>query len=420
MNNRRESETLKTFSLCLYLGHIPVSKVNSTVTNRRVSIFGDESVTTKDEIGMTKNVFYGFYTKFNLPPDVDPNSLSLSISGPHSVTISGTRYTLNVTKPERQPELSNKQEPAFLRNYNEQISHLGSGTLSNVSEHQATHLKRNPTKPAELPQDSYADFPPPPPELLYSSSHSTHPKMEAEPPSGPFKIQPLINYFEKKRKDRSSKSMKPESIPKQKARKYPKVTKRYRQPKSETHSVATQTESPQAIPMFSSRRVSENGQFNLKPSKGIHHGTWGKVPISSNDRHLGTQSPFKQDSKRSKSAYKDNLLESQVEDKQDVIKTNPHEYSQKDHSKEKQHIPISDPGVRGIVPAKQSQNRRGPSKPPPQILRDFSEISIQDEDDLLDINPRDKNHIPKSYLQGRQIPQEIPLDMWIKYLRNPD
>ncbi|GCB78825.1 hypothetical protein scyTo_0016877 [Scyliorhinus torazame] len=369
---------------------------------------------------MTKNVFYGFYTKFNLPSDVDPNSLSLSISGPHSVTISGTRYTLNVIKPERQSELSNKQEAAFLRNYNEQISHLESETLSNVPEHQATYLKRNPIKSAELPQDSYADFPPPPPELLYSSSHSTHPKMEEEPPSGPFKIQPLINYFEKKRNTRSSKSMKPESIPKQKVRKYPKVTKRYRQPKPETYSVATQTETPQVSPMFSFKRVSENGQFNLKPSKGIHHSIWGNAPFSSNDQRLVTRSPIKQDSKRPKSAYEDNLLESQVEDKQDVIKTNPHEYSQKDESKEKQHIPISDTGARGIVPAKRSQNRRGPSNPPPEILRDFSKISIQDEDDFLDINPRGKNHIPKSYLQGRKIPHEIPLDTWIKYLRNPD
>ncbi|XP_048464366.1 uncharacterized protein LOC125485467 [Rhincodon typus] len=429
--DNKQKEALKKFSLCLDLGHIPVSKVNSTVNNRRVSIFGDQSVIIKDEIGMTRNVFYGFYSKFNLPPDVDPNSLSLSISGQHSVTLSGDRYQLNVINTKRLskfPALNTadnndpvvKQKLAFLENYSEQNVQPKTGSLSNAPEQQAPDLKPSPTDTLKLeynlplPQDTEEDFPPPPPELLYSSSMLVGKK--ARQPTGI--VQPLIDFFENEIKNNSPNPTKPEPIPKVKVKKFPRVSKRYRKSKRETNSVGTQTEPMQMSDIVKSR--NENKQYNMKSSKESHYGTMGQLYIPSNDSYNLRQYPAKHDTKIYKSELRDIVLETQAQDKRYVIRTNPEANLRKVHPENKQRKPTSYPQATQFVPVNLSRSAQRRSEPQSQAVKDFSEIRAVSEEDFLTINPSDKNHIPKSYLRGRQIPQEIPLDMWINYLREPN
>ncbi|GCC24977.1 hypothetical protein chiPu_0003380 [Chiloscyllium punctatum] len=430
--NRRDIEqnqALKKFSLCLDLGHIPVTKVNSTVNNRRVSIFGDQSVITKDEIGMTRNVFYGFYSKFNLPSDVDPNSLSLSISGQHSVTISGDRYKLNVINTKRLSKLSvfntvdndvptEEQYPALLENDSEQKTQPMGRSLSNAPEQEATDWKPSPTDAPKLEnnlplfRDTEDDFPPPPPELLHSSP------MFASERTGQRRgtVQPLIEFFENKIQDNSPKPIRSEPVPKEKVKKMSRFSKRYRKSKRKTNSVGTQTEPMQISDLVKSRKSTDDKQDNMKSSKEPNYGILGHSHIPSNDNRGLRQHPAKQDTKIYKSELRDVVLKTPVQDKRNVFKTN----LRKDHPEGKQSIPKLHPQAARFLPLNLPASAQGHSGIQSQRMKDFSEVRAESEEEFLNINPRDKNHIPKSYLRGRQIPQEIPLDLWIKYLREPN
>lgn len=159
MKDGRENEhneALQKFSICLNLGHIPVNKVNSTVKNRRVNIFGDQSVMTKNESGMTINVFHGFYSKFNLPPHVDPDSLRL-VLGHHTVTINGVQHKLKIINSEKhhQPSTLNQQEnnsnvqnPMVLKNDAEQNPHSSIAMMDQTTNtYPQTDLKANENLP---------------------------------------------------------------------------------------------------------------------------------------------------------------------------------------------------------------------------------------------------------------------------------
>ncbi|XP_069740771.1 uncharacterized protein [Narcine bancroftii] len=322
------SDTLQKFYVCLNLGHIPVNKVNSTVSNRRVSIFGDQSIVRQDEIGMTRNNFHGFYSIFNLPPDVDPDTLRITASGEHSITISGIRHNLNVIKTKHsmknsvfisKGKITGSSKHVQMNIPENIIKQCSCPYIRNAPEQEATSLIPGSAivKATDLqvlsPEDAEDDSPP------LSSNLSSSVQVVQKDLDSHNEQTPASNQNNEFMLSNSSKYVsKAVGID----RKPTKFFKRSRKSKPETQSVGTQTIGQVKIPQWlqiADVKESKNTTFtNFKPK------TQNLVDSSSKDKQdrIGTESSINQNIKLPSSEYKVYLPEFQAQDKPNDIKTN--------------------------------------------------------------------------------------------------
>lgn len=423
------NDTLQKFSLCINLGHIPVNKVNSTVNNRRVSIFGDQSIVTQDETGMTRNIFHGFYSKFNLPPDVDPETLSLNVSGKNSVTISGFRHNVKIVKTKKYSKSSvifPKGQSIRSSNYiqmdiPEDISNESSYSYFTIvpeqepaplkpSHPEATDLKKHES----LTGDQQDDFSLPKSEQL---DNSTVQALDGDEDSrnvqSPASRQKKASLHFRDRTNKGSSSKVPKSFSSTDAvdRKSSRFFKRSRKSKPEMLSVETQTAEPVQNPRrLQNTDVKESEKNDLVR---LAHETQNLVDSSFKNKQdiMETETPIKQNIKQTSSVNK-----VQAQNKPNDMKTSEQNRQETEKTlQEDKYVAMFHPQVAPVNPCQDGQDFLETKS---SFSKKSTEIDLQNENINLDIHPREQQHIPKCYLQGREIPQEIPLDIWVDHLKS--
>eukprot|EP00061_Rhincodon_typus_P018290 g47403.t1 len=75
------------FSICINLGDVPPEKVNATITGRTVNINGERVELIEETDGMIRRNYQGFSNTFNIPPEVDIDTLNLTICEKHTLLV---------------------------------------------------------------------------------------------------------------------------------------------------------------------------------------------------------------------------------------------------------------------------------------------------------------------------------------------
>ncbi|XP_038658964.1 mucin-4-like [Scyliorhinus canicula] len=75
------------FSICINLGDVSPERVNATITGRTINISGERVELMEETDGMIRRNYQGFSNTFNIPPEVDLDTLNLTICEQHTLLV---------------------------------------------------------------------------------------------------------------------------------------------------------------------------------------------------------------------------------------------------------------------------------------------------------------------------------------------
>ncbi|XP_069740767.1 EF-hand calcium-binding domain-containing protein 5-like isoform X2 [Narcine bancroftii] len=90
-----KNESPEQFIVCINLGDVPSENVNATITGRTVNITGEQVESIEEDDGMIRQNYQGFSNTFNIPPEVNIDTLNLTICEKHTLLVEADYFENN-------------------------------------------------------------------------------------------------------------------------------------------------------------------------------------------------------------------------------------------------------------------------------------------------------------------------------------